>query len=175
MGSVHHCFHAPGVTFDGWVETGTFEGSGAQWLTEHVHPRGVTMDQRQYSYVPSAGVTALLGDSAILMPTALASLTGRLAFWLDAHYPDYYGPAVGSPTMLPLQAELGAIRMWCARPGNEAWIWADDARIYGYACDDGPLPPPHASGVLDLSGWDTTHRITCDPRDQGYLILTPRP
>jgi len=172
MGSIGGAFDRFDVIFDGWVETGTHGGAGADWLADHVHPTGVTMDLRDVAYRRD-GVLYLVGDSAVLLPQVLTTLTGTQAFWLDAHYPVLYGDVSG--TTLPLQAELDAIRDWVEQDptGHVAYIWADDAWIYHYPCSrTDPFPPQYPQGALDLSRWHD-YALRVDPTSEGVLVLSP--
>lgn len=154
MGTIATCFDAPLVSFDGWVETGTGDGGGSDWLAEHVSPRGVTIDVRATGYW-RLGVRTVVGDTVMALPGVLESLRGRWAFWLDAHYPSFYG-ADGAGVELPLVAELEAIWAWQQDARNEAWIWCDDAWIYGYPCSrdaGGSRKATPAAVSISPAGW----------------------
>lgn len=107
-------------------------------------------------------------------------------FWLDAHYPgagfglkEYDDQATPDSERLPLARELAAIRS--RRPGRDV-ILIDDLRIYEAGdYEDGPLPPgtpgtPTPNGadwIRDM--FSATHDAKTVLRDQGYLVLLPKP
>jgi hypothetical protein len=104
-------------------------------------------------------------------------------FWLDAHYPGAgfglkdYGDAMDEGVRLPLARELEAI---CRHRGGRDIILIDDLRIYEAGeYDDGPLPgdvpgdPRGADWIRQM--FSATHDAKTILRDQGYLLLFPKP
>ena len=178
MGAINRVFDAHAVPFDAWIETGTLHGEGADWLAQTLPGvPGLTIDCRDWGYHAPAHVRCLFGDSAVVMQAALAGVTGRVAVWLDAHLPTWYGGTPPGMSRLPMAAELHDLWEWSRVPGNVPYIWADDMRLYARPCASGPLWPDYGptAPLPDLGHWDATHTIEFSPADEGYLMIRPRP
>ena len=192
---------AHGATW--FCETGTAHGAGLSFALNvnrftfcasvEVHystylraSRRFAMDHRAHVYP---------GESPSVLAWLLAGRSLPACFWLDAHFP---GVDVGAASFeettdharkFPAQSEIDAIAR--ARVGlvadvillDDARIWLGDLPAASMPVDlsqpfGTPAPagaPPWRSPIpLDLSAFASTHDATLDPRDQGYLILTPR-
>ena len=186
-----------------FCETGTARGAGLSFAlnvnrftfcasVEVHHPtllrasRRFAMDHRALIYP---------GESPAVLAWLLARNPAPAVFWLDAHFP---GVDVGAASFeettdharkFPAQAELDAIAR--ARVGlvgdvillDDSRIWlgelpaasppVDLSQPFGTPAPAG-APPWRSPVPLDLSAFASTHAAILDPRDQGFLILTPR-
>lgn len=145
-----------------FVETGTFRGTTADWASNHFE-RVYTIERdeglfRLYSRnLPRlSGVTPLLGDSRVVLPTLLPELADRRTiFWLDGHWSG--GDTAGADDECPLIGELANLYT-----RQEDIILIDDARLFLSA-----PPPPHNPNAWPNIA-DIVHAL--DRRDDRTLI-----
>ena len=164
-------------------ETGTWEGKGVTTALGAGYPLVVTTDavptRAAMKLRSLEGVVWYLRCSSEAMPAMLADIGSfRALWWLDAHLPErYQAPDSTLAPRTPLLAEVAAI-VHSARSHARDIIVADDMRLYGRECEDGPMP----SGIkranrddLDtiLELLEPTHTVSFDPRDTGYLVALP--
>jgi len=130
-------------------------------------------------------ISVMRSESGSFMRLVAASDLPPAFIFLDAHYPgagfglrDYDHPLPESER-LPLARELEHLAT--LRPGRDV-ILIDDLRIYETGnWEDGPLPegtpgtptPGGADWIREL--FAATHDAKTIERDQGYLLLLPKP
>jgi hypothetical protein len=131
--SIAHSF--PAKVF---VETGTFYGDMVSAVIDdfrriisiELSPSLHQLARRRFR--ARRHVTLFLGDSSVLLPQIVTTLTEPCVFWLDAHHSGT-GTAVGS-RQTPILDELNAI-LTCAL--NDHVVLVDDARCF-VGADDYP-------------------------------------
>lgn len=167
-----------------FVETGCFEGHGLQYaqgvnLTQlyscDVNETYVNVCKQR---VPEANVYHQ--DSITFLQTVLPTITTPTLFWLDAHYPIYYGMSEETAiTKFPLIEE---IRLIIKHKQNYAQdvIICDDLRVLDK--DDNP----YFHGGLDqyfyvrhkiqdlIALLSSTHNWNSLQAETGVIIFTPK-
>jgi hypothetical protein len=132
-----------------------------------------------------ARISVVRMESGLFMQMVARADLAPALIWLDAHYPGAgfglkdYGAAMPETVRLPLGRELDQIRQH--RQGRDV-ILIDDLRIYETGdYEAGPLPED-APGQPTEGGADwiralfaDTHEARTILRDQGYLLLLPKP
>jgi hypothetical protein len=132
-----------------------------------------------------ARISVVRMESGLFMQMVARADLAPAFIWLDAHYPGAgfglkdYGAAMPETVRLPLGRELDQIRQH--RQGRDV-ILIDDLRIYETGdYEAGPLPED-APGQPTEGGADwiralfaDTHEARTILRDQGYLLLLPKP
>jgi hypothetical protein len=132
-----------------------------------------------------ARISVVRMESGLFMQMVARADLAPAFIWLDAHYPGAgfglkdYGAAMPETVRLPLGRELDQIRQY--RQGRDV-ILIDDLRIYETGdYEAGPLPED-APGQPTEGGADwiralfaETHEARTILRDQGYLLLLPKP
>jgi hypothetical protein len=166
------------------VETGTWKGEGVSTALDAGFPLVVTVDVK-----PTAEARALMdapsGDALVMWYTGktslqamnrmLAAVAGkRVLWWLDAHLPERYN---AKAPRTPLLAEVTAIVKSPRDHSGDVFV-ADDMRLYGRECADGPMPKEIGRADRDDLGTilellEPTHRVVFDSRDTGYLVASP--
>jgi hypothetical protein len=139
------------------VETGTFEGEMVR-RCRRGFDRVVTIEldhgfaaRAARRFAGDPGVEVWEGDSATVLPAALATVAGPALYWLDGHFSGA-GTARGR-TDTPLLAELDAI---VARGVAADVVLVDDARELGHgdypALDEiaRRLAPLHPGGTIEV-------------------------
>lgn len=107
LGRNHH--------FKIFIETGTYHGdmaAAASQVFEHVYTIELHQpffDKAQVRFSNTPSVKVLHGDSAVVMPRLLSTITEPSLFWLDAHGGQSAKNTEGRETPAPLKAELEAI------------------------------------------------------------------
>jgi hypothetical protein len=120
------------------VETGTYNG-GLIHATARRFSRIVSIEldeglhgRAQEMFARLEHVTLLHGDSGVLLPRVVQTLTEPTLFWLDAHYS---GPGTGTARGVqdtPIVKELDCI---LAHPVRGHVVLIDDAREFAGAND----------------------------------------
>jgi hypothetical protein len=120
---------------DTFVETGTFIGDGIRKALAAGFKRVVSIEvqptiaeKAKAAFASDPRVEIITGDSKLVLPEVIKTITGAATFWLDAHWLDGYEQA---ETRCPLYDELQAIK--------------------GHACKS------HAILIDDMSMMGTTH------------------
>jgi hypothetical protein len=119
----------------GLVETGTYEGSTAEWASQQfplvhtVEASGQLYAAARQRLARRANVTAHHGHSREVLETLVPALAGSWLFWLDAHWSG--GSTYGAGDECPLLGELAI-----ALRGTPHSVLVDDARFF--------LSPPRA-------------------------------
>jgi hypothetical protein len=117
-----------------WIETGTFYGDTADFLSRHamhVHttePEPVLFERAKQRFEHHNNVTVYNEISENFLPALLPTLSGNLCLWLDGHYSA--GETFAGPNDTPLREELSAIRENIKRYDNIA-VLIDDIRFCG--------------------------------------------
>ena len=176
-----------------FVETGTARGDSLAYAAE----------RQEFSQLLSCEIEPLLAagaccrfnedqrvqimrmESGLFMQMVARADLAPCFFWLDAHYPGAgfglkgYEDAMPETIRLPLGRELEQIRKH--RAGRDV-ILIDDLRIYELGdYEAGPLPDdtpgePTANGADWIrTMFAETHEARTIMRDQGYLLLLPKP
>lgn len=120
------------------VETGTYTGLGARRLARVFDEVSTVELSRELhaaaarTLADEAGITALQGHSAELLPELVGSGEVPTLWFLDGHWSG--GATAGEQDECPVMAELDALRL--AHPDDVIVI--DDARLFA-----APPPPPH--------------------------------
>lgn len=118
------------------VETGTYRGDmvaaqrrrfGRIWSIELQEQLA---ERAQARFAGDTHTTILSGDSAVLLPTILASIQEPCLFWLDAHYSA--GITARGEVDTPIAAEIDAI---LRHPVAGHVVLIDDAREFTGAND----------------------------------------
>ncbi|MGH9475975.1 MAG: hypothetical protein ACRD1C_06550 [Terriglobales bacterium] len=174
---------------DTFVETGCNLGvslalarlSGyAKLISCDVDPRCVPACRKNF---PKAGI--LLADSLTMLGPclpALGKVMGRTLFWLDAHFPSFYGLPEPPAQRYPLPQELRLIRQ-----GKTGWqhdvIGMDDLRIIRDPRN--PRYQPGEPGVdpalyqdVTIAGlyepFAATHTLQLIAAEEGAMVFLPR-
>lgn len=127
-----------------FIETGTYMGSMSDFIARTgVECHTVEIDAAIYSRATRVlarypNVSLHLGDSAVVLPKLLATLTRPATFWLDGHYSGTFTGRGALDT--PISAELDDI---LAHPVTGHVVLIDDARLF-----DGTDGYPPLSEVL---------------------------
>lgn len=139
-----------------WVETGTFRGDTAEFLSRSAR-RVVTIEPEPQLFAAarerfrgSDRVEVVNGPSEEVLPRLVPSLEGNVCFWLDGHHS-------GKDTFLgetscPILAELAAIGAQLPR-WKGVVVLVDDVRLFG-APEEPGYPPLHA-----LVDWARQHGL----------------
>jgi hypothetical protein len=134
--SVKHAIlreHADRYGLDTLVETGTFRGGTIEALRDRfARIYSIELDDALYQrarlrFAGAPHVTILHGDSALLLPTVVAKLSGPALFWLDGHYSGP-GTAKAAGHETPIVEEIRAV---LAHAIANHVILVDDARVFG--------------------------------------------
>jgi hypothetical protein len=172
-----------------YIETGTGIGDCLSFAMEHQFTQIHSIEIYEQIYndakekFSADNLTLHNGNSYEKLPQILKVTEGNTLFFLDAHFPgvDFHFESFGSETdkdkSLPLEQELKTIKENFNTEGSIFII--DDLRIY----EDGPFTGGNWSErrlyggdgiefIYDL--FDSTHEITKDYSDQGYIIITPK-
>ena len=176
-----------------FIETGTARGDSLAYASDR--PEFLHLISCEIEPLLAAGaccrfnedprVLIVRADSGLFMQMASRLDLPPAFFWLDAHYPGAgfglkdYEHAMPETVRLPLGRELAQIRQH--RQGRDV-ILIDDLRIYETGdYEAGPLPED-APGQPTEGGADwiralfaDTHEARTILRDQGYLLLLPKP
>jgi hypothetical protein len=172
-----------------YVETGTGVGECLSYVLqlpfENYHSIEIFNDLYQQAvdkFQPHENCKIHLGNSFDVVPSILPSLDGPILFFLDAHFPgsdfgfNNYDNEQDYNLRLPLEKELEVIKN--NRDISKDVFIIDDLRIY----EDGPFKTGNWKDRTRLGGdgidfiynnFESTHNITKDYSDQGYIILTP--
>lgn len=187
----------PAYNLRGYVETGTGEGDSLKYaLTcpQFEELYSIEMDSRIYmnalNKFKDPRLTFFNGLSKDILNDLLPKLDleKNYLFFLDAHFPeaDFQNEDPGryiksffkyGQDSIPLEDELALIRT--KRTLNRDVILIDDLRIY----EDGPFETGNWADRTKIKAGDisfiekllgSTHDITRNFKQQGYLILTPK-
>ena len=123
----------------------------------------------------------LCGPSSSVLPKILHRHDQPIVFWLDAHFPGEmhglpYDSEKDMDLRLPLERELRIIKD--IRDTSNDYFIIDDLRIY----EDGPFSGGVWQDRLKMGGngidfiyqlFESTHTISRDYRNEGYIILEP--
>lgn len=139
---------ARSFSIDTFVETGTYQGAATQWAAGVFRTVWTVEKSPQYHMDARArlaelsNVTALLGDSPLVLPEICRALDRPAMFWLDAHAGGgHFGPV----DACPLLDELDVV----ATHGLQHFVLIDDARAFV-----APPPPP-----FDASRWPSLDEV----------------
>jgi hypothetical protein len=118
------------------VETGTFVGDmvvAQRRRFERIYT--IELDPKLHEHAllrfkKCRHVTALQGDSGVVLPQLVSSLPDGVLFWLDGHWSD--GITAHGDKATPIVAELDAI---LSRDRSNDVILIDDARCFTGDCD----------------------------------------
>ena len=118
------------------IETGTYLGDFIAYMLSidsvsdiysiEISPRLYDVARKRFSKVTTAHIS--LGDSRIVLPRLLASISTPCLFWLDAHYSA--GITSGAKEKSPILEELGIILDHSYQHALNHLIIADDARLF---------------------------------------------
>lgn len=132
-----------------FVETGTHHGKTTEWAAGYFDQVISIEGEREYHQRTAArlshlgNVSCRLGDSAGLLPQAIADLDGPAVIWLDAHW---MGDATTySSNECPVLDEIVSV---LAAP-SDVHIFIDDARLF-------LTPPPEP---LNIESWPSIDKI----------------
>lgn len=102
---------------DYFVETGTHLGNGLKTALDAGHVKCYTIEIHRHLYedackrfateIQQGQVQCHLGDSAVILPQIIQTLTAQTTFWLDAHISSNYGEKLAKNC--PIFEELAAI------------------------------------------------------------------
>lgn len=116
-----------------WVETGTFLGDTAAFLSAEakfvytIEPEQTLYHKAAQRFAGSSKVTPIFGLSEEVFSTLLPTLSGIVNFWLDGHYSG--GVTHQGPTDCPVREELQNIETNMNRFSKVA-IMIDDIRCF---------------------------------------------
>ncbi len=116
-----------------WIETGTFRGDTAQFLSE-ISQRVITIEpdetlfamaQKRFESTPT--VTCIRGTSEEVFDDVCSAISGPVNFWLDGHYSS--GKTFQGDIDTPIEFELGVISRYVEklRPFS---VFIDDVRCF---------------------------------------------
>lgn len=174
-----------------FVETGTHLGDSVQAALDAGFDRIYSCDlmpqviaAARQRFAGAGQVRLVCADSVSFLREVVAELRGPAFFWLDAHFPSYYGYPADQHHEFPLAEELAAI---AAAPGRGGDVIAcDDMRVIA-----DPQNPTYVRGALEarslgayvvrnltIAGlaapFDATHRRRFIRADEGILLLEPQ-
>jgi hypothetical protein len=130
--SVLHRFGIPTAT---WVETGTFQGDTAEFLSHKaeqvftIEPDDALFRSAVHRFANAPNVHVLRGLSEDILPELLPQLSGDVTFWLDGHYSG--GITHQGPSHTPILRELEVIAANLHRY-KRVCILIDDVRLFTY-------------------------------------------
>ncbi len=152
-----------------FVETGTHTGDTLAFVSRkrNVECTSIELDETFYvracaRFKHSRNVRLFQGNSGLLMPDVVSTLTGPALFWLDGHYSGPSTACGGKQT--PVVEELSAIYR---RKSFPCVILIDDARLF-----DGTNDYPHLDELLRDA---RTAGGFCAEVSADVIRLTPRP
>jgi hypothetical protein len=176
-----------------FVETGTGEGDTLDYLSKlnleeyHsieinniIYNRCINRFQNNLNIIKLYNDTSYNGLEIILSNIPKDK---NILFWLDAHFPgadsnlSSYSSESNDIIRIPLESEIKLISQM--RQGCKDLIFIDDLRIY----EDGPFTNGNWNERKILGGdgidfifnnFSSTHDITRNYQDEGYIILTPK-
>ena len=178
-------------------ETGTGVGEGVAYALQfpferifsvEIHPDVAATARDRFAGDPRVEILTQSSEAALLEVLPRISGDGPVLFWLDAHFPgaDYgfasYSDVADHDLRLPLARELDAIGR--LRYPSRDLVLVDDLRIYEDAAyEKGPMPASLQTLPPDLRNvdfafrppWSETHDAQRFLKDNGYLVLTPKP
>ncbi|MBK8913467.1 MAG: hypothetical protein IPM64_02500 [Phycisphaerales bacterium] len=173
-----------------FVETGTHLGDGVQSALdcgfEHVHSCDLmehVVEAAQRRFAQNPRVSLYHADSVAFLREVLPRLSGPAFFWLDAHFPDFYGYPCLPEQRFPLAEEL---RLIAHHRSAKDVIACDDIRVVA-----DPHNPAFMPGVLERGGHAAlvvpdvsiatlahplaaTHTWRVDVAAEGILLFEPR-
>jgi len=124
--------YAQSYDLDVMIETGTFEGDTvADLIDDFKLIYSIELDEALYNkavkrFEFNPNVAIFNGDSAVILPILIKTVTASTLFWLDAHYSG--GVTALGDTVTPILNELANIFIH-AHPLSVVLI--DDARLFG--------------------------------------------
>jgi len=132
-----------------FIETGTFQGNTAVWASNYFEDIStIEFSEKifketttKFRNVPN--INFLFGDSRVLIPQIIPSLSMPSVFWLDSHWCG--GHSYGEEDQCPLLDEIEEIN----KSGLEHFIFIDDARLF-------TSPPPLPNHI---EGWPTIDQV----------------
>lgn len=169
---------------DTFVETGCFHGSGLKFAKDIGFQNLYSCDINQ-TYVDECrnkfpGADIRHQESISFLKEVLPTIQGRSLFWLDAHYPVYYGlDNEDTVTKFPLVEELKLVKS--LKPNfDQDVIVCDDLRVllpdgnpyYNPAIGQQFMVDIKIQDLLDVLK-DTHHHFLVDI-DTGNLIFVPK-
>jgi len=168
-----------------FVETGVYLGASVQIAYDSGFTSVYSCDidnnhvNNARSKFPHAKIFS--GDSITFLKDVLPSLTGTTLFWLDAHFPEFYGiPYEDTGWKMPLFTELELIKQTKVGYQHDV-IMCDDIRVMRH-----PNNPKYVPGELEDylyidMDWDAfvnqfsdTHDYQILMPDSGAIIWTPK-
>jgi len=116
-----------------FVETGSYHGDTSKQLADHVD-KVITIEidpenaaEATINCAEKPNVRVCCGPSEDILPDALKGVSGKVLFWLDAHY---QVSMVKGQSVCPLFKELEIV---LSNPAIDALILIDDARKFIWA------------------------------------------
>lgn len=167
-----------------FVETGCYLGQGLELAKQQGYEKLISCDiNNNYvshckQHFPDAEIVH--SHSVYFLNSVLPSLSGPTLFWLDAHYPKYYGlENEQEGTRFPLIEEAKLICQHKKNYQNDVII-CDDLRVLSKennvnydASLDQYFMSSHSINEL-ISLFDKTHYYRIENTDTGVIIFTPK-
>ena len=168
-----------GIPSAPWLETGTFRGDTAEFLSKNF-PEVVTLEPMQLLYEraaarfaanPSVRVLNMSSEDGFI--DATAEFGGAINFWLDGHFSgvETFTHGKGTPITHEVRAITGLIQA-----GKRVAGFIDDVRLF--AMENPNLPAPDSSSYPPLSAlveWAQENRLVWWIEHDIFIAISSHP
>lgn len=121
---------------DYWIESGTYKGDTASFLSRHCKQKVFTIEPSPELYLNASkrfkdsNVEVINGKTEDVLGEILGKLNGSVALWLDGHFfEDIYNATFQGEDICPVSFELKHIENNLQRL-SKCVIYIDDARLF---------------------------------------------
>jgi len=175
---------------EAFVETGCYQGDGIAavlaagfWAVRSCDIDARMVEHCRNRFAGDARVRIEIGDSVSALGRILGEDLGPALFWLDGHYPAFYGlgELETAVTRFPVPQELELIHLFRKGAVSDV-ILVDDIRVVN-APDNPRWRPGEVADYyrVDLTSlaelcqkFEDTHELEVDGQQEGLLVLSPK-